>query len=231
MNTENDVMKYLTPIAVVLAGGIIALAVFYSHSGASTAATAQPAAPAVNIKDVSTANEPFIGNANAPVTIAEWSDYQCPYCKQFEEQTLPQIITDYVHAGKVKIVFKAYPFLGNDSITADLYARSVWHLYPSQFFAWRTAMFTAQDEEGDKGFGNAVSIDKLDATVAGLDAGKISADVKANTVAYQTEVDADKAEAAKLGIQGTPAFVIGTTLLPGAYPYANFKPLIDAQLK
>jgi len=233
---EAGPMKYLTPIAVVLAGGLIALAVFYNHGTTTTPQAptppgGQPAAAAVNIKDVNTANEPFIGQANAPVTIAEWSDYQCPYCKQFEQQTLPQIISDYVNAGKVKVVFKSFAFLGNDSISAELYARSVWKLYPSQYFAWRTAMYNAQDQEGDQGFGNAASIDKLDATVPGLDAAKIKSDVAANTAAYQAAADADKAEAAKLGIQGTPAFVIGTTLLPGAYPYSNFKPLIDAQLK
>ncbi|MEJ0054069.1 MAG: thioredoxin domain-containing protein [bacterium] len=232
MHTEdNDFLKYLTPIAVVLAGGLIALAVFYNGTGAGTTTNGQPQAAAVNIKDVNIENEPFIGDANAPVTIAEWSDYQCPYCKQFEEQTLLQIIKDYVDAGKVKVVFKAYPFLGADSDTADMYARSVWHLYPAQYFAWRNAMFAAQDAEDDQGFGDAASIDKMNATVAGLDAAKIAADVKANAPAYQAEIDANKAEAAKLGISGTPAFIIGKTLLPGAYPYANFRPLIDAELK
>jgi len=236
MNQENNgaIMKYLTPISVLLAGGLIALAL-YSHSNGTSAPT--PSAPAqggtvaVNIKDVNTTGEAFIGDANAPVVIAYWSDYQCPYCKQFETQTLPQIISDYVNAGKVKVVFKDFAFLGNDSTTGALYARSVWHLYPAQFFAWRTAMFKAQDQEGDTGFGNATSIDQLDATVAGIDGAKIAADVKANTATYQAEIDADKAEAGKMGIQGTPAFIIGTTLLPGAYPYSNFQALIDAQAK
>jgi protein-disulfide isomerase len=233
MNENNEVMKYLTPISVLLAGGLIALALYSQHSGVGTpsAPAAPGAAAAVNIKNVSMTNEPFIGNANAPVTVVEWSDYQCPYCKQFEQSTLPQIITDYVNAGKVKVVFKDFAFLGQDSVTAGVYDRSVWKLYPAQYFAWRTAMFAAQDAEGDAGFGDAPSIDKLNATVAGLDAAKITADVAANGAAYQAQIDADKAEAGKFGIQGTPAFIIGTTMLPGAYPYANFKTLIDAQLK
>jgi protein-disulfide isomerase len=92
-----------------------------------------------------------------------------------------------------------FAFLGNDSVAAALYNRAVWKLYPAQYFAWRTAMYTAQDEEGDKGFGNAASIDKLDATIAGLDADKIAADVKANTTLYQAAIDRDKAEATKVG--------------------------------
>jgi protein-disulfide isomerase len=136
-----------------------------------------------------------------------------------------------VDAGKVKVVFLDFTFLGNDSIAAALYSRSVWKLYPNKYFEWRTAMFDAQDEEGDQGFGDPASIDKLNATIAGIDAAKVAADVKANASAYQAAVDADRAEAQKAGVNATPSFIIGTTLIQGAYPYANFKEAIDATLK
>lgn len=228
---ENN--KYFLPGAVVVAGLFIAGAVMWSgsHPTAGTGTTGGAPAPSVNIKDVKTDGDPFIGQANAPVTIAFWSDFQCPFCKQFELNTLPQMVKDYVDTGKVKIVFMDFTFLGNDSVTAALYSRSVWKLYPNQYFAWRTAMYTAQDEEGDKGFGNAASIDKLDATIPGLDAAKITADVKANTAAYQAAADADKAEAQKAGVNATPSFVIGTQLIQGAYPYPTFQSAIDPLVK
>ncbi|OYV27321.1 MAG: hypothetical protein B7W98_02020 [Parcubacteria group bacterium 20-58-5] len=138
---------------------------------------------------------------------------------------------DYVDTGKVKIVFMDFPFLGNDSITGGEYSRSVWKLYPDQYFAWRTAMYKAQDQEGDQGFGNAASIDALDATIPGIDAAKVAADVKANKATYDAEMDADKAEAGKVGVNATPSFVIGTQMIAGAYPYANFQAAIDAALK
>jgi predicted DsbA family dithiol-disulfide isomerase len=89
-------------------------------------------------------------------------------------------------------------------------------------------MYNAQDAEGDVGFGNAASIDKLDATITGLDAAKIAADVKANTATYQAAVDSDKAEADKAGVTATPSFVIGKELIAGAYPYAKFQETLDA---
>ena len=92
-----------------------------------TGSTGSPqAAQKVDIKNVKIDGDPFIGQANAPVTIALWGDYQCPFCKRFEVETLPQIIKNYVDAGKVKVVFMDFTFLGNDSITAALYSRSIW---------------------------------------------------------------------------------------------------------
>ena len=218
--------KYFLPGAVVVAGLFIAGAVVWSGSHPSTAPAptgGTPAAPSVDIKNVQFGNDPVFGNANAPVTIAFWSDYQCPFCTSFEQNTLPQIMKDYVSTGKAKIVFMDFAFLGNDSITGGEYGRSVWKLYQNKYMTWREAMTNAQDQEGDQGFGNASSIDKLDATIAGLDAAKIAADVKANADTYKAMMDADHAEAGKAGVNATPAFVIGKQLILGAYPYATFQ--------
>jgi protein-disulfide isomerase len=227
---ENN--KYLVPAAVVLAGLFIGGAVLWNGSHPPTPGTGTTGtAPKVNIKDVTTAGEPFLGQANAPVAIAFWSDFQCPYCKQFETATLPQIIQTYVNAGKVKVIFKDFSFLGSDSDVAAEYGRSIWKLYPSQYFAWRTAMFAAQDAEGDQGFGDAASIDKLNASIAGLNAAQIRADVSANKAAYDAASAADKAEATKFGINATPSFVVGTQIIAGAYPYATFQAAIDPLIK
>jgi protein-disulfide isomerase len=223
MDFNQTSTKIILIVVVVFTGLLITGAVFWG---------AQPAAaPTVDVKNMKIDGDPFIGNANAPITIVEWSDYQCPACKSFELDTLPQVITEYVDTGKVKIVFMDFTFLGQDSITAALYSRSVWKLYPSQYFAWRTAMYTAQDQEGDQGFGDAASIDKLNATIPGIDAAKVAADVKANTVAYQALMDTDKTEGKTAGINSTPSFVIGTQLVAGAYPFATFKAAIDPLLK
>ncbi|MFA5998045.1 MAG: thioredoxin domain-containing protein [Candidatus Paceibacterota bacterium] len=229
METNDTNSKFL-PVAVVVAGLLIAGAVMWNGSRPA-GPTGPGAAPAVNIKDIKTDGDPFIGSADAPLTIAFWSDFQCPFCKNFELGTLPQIIENYVDTGKVKLVMMDFTFLGNDSVDAAVYSRSVWKLYPDQYFAWRTAMYVAQDEEGDQGFGDAASIDKLNATIAGIDAAKVVADVKANESAYKAAADADRAEAQKAGVNATPSFVIGTQVIQGAYPYANFQAAIDAALK
>ncbi|MFZ2167385.1 MAG: thioredoxin domain-containing protein [Minisyncoccia bacterium] len=232
METNDTMSKYFLPAAVVVAGLFIAGAVIWNgqRPAAAPADNGAPAAAKVDIKNVKTDGHPFIGQENAPVTIAFWSDFQCPFCKRFETETLPQIITNYVNTGKVKVVFMDFAFLSEDSTTGALYSRSVWKLYPNSYLAWHEAMTAAQDEEHG-GFGNAASIDKLNATISGLDAGKIAADVKANSAAYKAMIDADKVEAQKAGINATPGFVIGKQSILGAYPYANFQAAIDEALK
>jgi protein-disulfide isomerase len=61
---------------------------------------------------------PIIGNPNAPITVLEWGDYQCTFCFRFHESSLNIILTEYVDAGKVKLVFKDFPLNGPDSILA-----------------------------------------------------------------------------------------------------------------
>lgn len=222
METTNN--KFL-PVAVILGALLIAGAVLWNGSDTSTPGTGN--APKVNVKNVKTAGAPFIGNENAPLTIAFWSDFQCPFCKKFELDTLPQIISAYVDTGKAKLVFLDFAFLGNDSIDAAMYSRAVWNLYPEQYFVWRTAMYEAQDEEGDKGFGDAESIDALNATISGIDAQALAADVKKNGASYKSAAAADRAEAQKAGVNATPSLIIGKELVQGAYPFDYFKGIID----
>lgn len=240
-----DTNKYLVPVAVVLAGLFIGGAVIWngSHPSANPGTGTQPGQQpqaAVDVTKVKVDGEPYLGQLNAPVTLAFWSDYQCPYCKAFETGGIPQITTpaafpdiikNYVDTGKVRIIFKDFAFLGNDSLAAAEYGRAIWKLYPAQYFDWRTAMYKAQDQEGDQGFGNAASIDKLNATISGFDAAKIAADVKTNKAAYDSMIDADKAEAQAMGINATPSFITGKQLIAGAYPYAEFQAAFDKQLK
>lgn len=229
--------KYLTPLAIFVAAIIIALALIYGHiGGVATGGTGAPTAPAVavNIKDVKTDGDPFIGPANAPTTVALFYDYQCPFCKQFEQGVTPQLITNYVSTGKTKIVFKDFQFLGADSTTAALFARAVWATYPDQFYPWFMAMFNAQDQEGDTGFGNLATIETLTKTIPGIDVTKVEANMNANKAAYQKAVDADRAEGAALGINGTPSIIVGTKLFTGlstAAYYSGISAELNSELK
>lgn len=233
-----------TPVSIIIAGILIALAIVYtkfapaSPSGTNTANNTDTPKSQVDIKNVSIKDSPFIGNANAPVVIALWSDFQCPFCKQFEVTTMKEIDEKYVKTGKVKIVFKDFQFLGkysktpgrDDSTTAGLYARAIWELYPEQYFPWREALFNKQDDENG-GFGDEASVQELTKTIAGIDAVKVTAQVKSKKIAYQKMLDDDKAEAAKFGINGTPGFILGTQTIAGAVPYEQFQTAIEALLK
>ena len=117
-SATRDWSNLYTPIAIVIAGIFVAggLMIGLSHGSgnAAPAGNQAAAAPSVNIKDVKTDGEPYIGSANAPVVMAFWSDFQCPYCKAFEVGGIPQITTpaafpdivkNYVSTGKLKVVW------------------------------------------------------------------------------------------------------------------------------
>jgi len=226
-NTEN---KFFLPAAVVIAGLLIAGAVMWN--GERPAGTAGTGAEAkVDIKNIKMDDAPFIGSKDAPVTMAVWSDFRCSYCKKFDLTTLPQIVTEYVDAGKVKIVFMDFAFLGPNSTTAALYGHSIWKLYPATYATWRSVVFGAQNEAGDPSFGDASSMNKILASLPGVDVATVVADIKTNENSYKDAMDAQRAEGQKIGINATPSFVIGTQVIQGAYPYENFKTAIDEALK
>ena len=142
----DTLQKFSVPLSIIIAGAFIAGALYYGGSGGD--AKGQVAAPtvAVDIKDMKiNASDPVIGDKNAPVTLAYWFDYQCPFCKAVDvggipqipiEPAMPTLIKEYVETGKLKIVFKDYAFLGPDSTTAALYMHAVWDLYPDKFYDW-----------------------------------------------------------------------------------------------
>jgi protein-disulfide isomerase len=231
--------KLLTPISVLIGALIIAAAIFFglTHYGLPQTAAAtngQGAAPAiaVNIKKVKTADEPYVGNANAPVTMALFFDYQCPFCKLLDTTVTPQLYTNYVQTGKLKIVFKDYQFLGPDSLTGAEFARAVWQAYPNQFYAWYQAVFAAQGEESQVAEpGYLPGLEKITATVPGIDVNTVVGLMNQNKAAYDAKINADRAEGVADGVQGTPSIIVGTTLLDGVSSYQQIASLIDAQLK
>jgi protein-disulfide isomerase len=233
MNSEKFA-QLSTPLSVLIAGIFIAGAVLWngSHPAAPTTTTRQqPLAQTADINKVKTAGESFIGNPNAPITIAYWFDYQCPFCKQNEETAMVQIVSDYVNTGKVKVVFKDFQFLGLDSQTLGQTARAVWDVAPDKFYKWHKAVY---DNAGTENTGWATP-DKIRSITVGVlgatDTDKVLVLVKTSGAAYQKEMDADKAEGNGFGINATPSFIIGKQLVVGAVPYDQLKTAIETALK
>lgn len=222
-----------TPIAIVIAGAFVALAMLYGGTGTGTGATNtgtnNGTAPVVDSSKVSTKDDPFIGNPNAPLTIIYFFDYQCPFCKQVETTALPDVLKNYVATGKVKLVYKDFQFLGDDSYNAALAARAVWELAPEKFEVWHDAVFAKQDAENG-GWGSQADILAVTKSV-GIDSDKVNQLVTKNATVYRQEIDADRAEGQNLGVTGTPGFIIGKQVLAGAQPYAAFESAIEAALK
>ncbi len=175
------------------------------------------------------AESPFIGNRNAPVTIAYWYDYQCPFCRKDEETCLPQIVKDYVNTGKVKVEFKDFAFLGQDSRTLGQFSRAVWAVSPAKFYQWHKAIYDNQGKENhwathDKIMSITTSV------LAASDANKVDQLVSANGATYQRAMDAENAERHAADIGSTPTMIIGTHKLTGSQPYVAIKQLIDLAL-
>lgn len=101
--------------------------------------------------NIDTSSFPVLGNANAPVTIVEFGDFQCPYCDLWYKQTLPQIISNYINTGKAKMIFQNYAILGPDSTTAA--KASYCANQQGQFWKYYNFMYEHQGQE-DSGWAN-----------------------------------------------------------------------------
>jgi len=233
-NSHNNSTR-LNAGSIILAGVLIAGAIIWSNGHpAKQPAPSSPNIPqtaqAVDISKVKTTGNSFIGKPDAPVTIAYWFDYQCPFCRRNEETAMPEIIKNYVDTGKVKIVFKDFQFLGADSQTLGKTSRAVWEVAPSQFYAWHKAIFDNQGTE-NTGWATAKKIKSITLSVLGATkTNKVLALAKANSAKYQKEMDADKAEGSGFGVTGTPSFIIGKKLIVGAVPYSQLQSAIETAL-
>lgn len=236
---KRDWTPFYVPGSIIIAGLIVAGALFVALSPQSAAQQGgAPQAANVNVEDVNIDGAPFIGEADAPVVMAFWSDYQCPFCKAVEvgheqiptKPALPELVEKYVKTGKLKIVFLDFAFLGDDSTSAAEYGRAIWKLYPAQYFEWRTAMYEAQDEEHG-GFGNPATIDALiKKQFPSMSTAQIKADIATNKDAYDAALAADRAEGSKFGVNGTPGTIIGTQLISGAQQPEVFLAAVEAEL-
>jgi len=177
----------------------------------------------VNIENVKTAGQPYIGNPNAPVTMAVWFDYQCPFCKSFELETIAQLEEEYVATGKLRIVYKDFQFQGPDSTNTALFGRAMWEAYPEHFHTWNKAVAGISDE-------SLTNVKALAAAIPGVDADRVEQLMNDKKAEYQAAIDADYAEGVSMGIQGTPASIIGTEFINGAQPYAIVSQIVEAEL-
>lgn len=220
--------RYGTPLAVLAVGVLIAFVLAFSGDRSPNAGTGEPVA--VDIQDVKTETGPYIGDKNAPVTMAVWHDYQCPFCHQYTMNALTELNGSYVAEGKLRILIKDFQFLGPDSDTMAVYSRAVWEAYPDRWFEWFTEL--AKRQEGDAegaGFGDSASVTAMTGEL-GLDTDRIARLIEQKRSEYEAAIAADRAEGQSFGINSTPTTIIGTTIMPGAQSAAAVRGLIDEQL-
>lgn len=163
-----------------------------------------------------------LGDPNAPIIIIEFSDFQCPYCGKFFEQTEPALIREYVETGKVQFVYKHFAFLGNASILAAQASECA--ADQGAFWPYHDRLFDAQSGEN----GGAFSQDNLIVVARdlGLDMARFERCLKnGETLA---RVEADRQEAARAGLHGTPTFLVNGRPLYGAQPIEAFREVLGS---
>jgi len=199
--------------AVATAGALIAV---QARAGGGTASIPPR---------VATGDGRVLGDANAPVTVVEYADFQCPICKRAETSIVSQIERDYVQQGKVKIEFRMFPFLGQESFDGAQAAEAARD--QGKFWEYHDALFNAQGAENSGAF----SYDRLVALAqqVGLDVPAFEAALSGNVYLAAVQQEADAARAA--GITSTPTFFVGTQKIVGAQPYAQFQAAIHAALR
>ena len=169
--------------------------------------------------EVSIDDDAVKGDENAPVTIIEFSDYECPFCKRFFEQTYPQIV-DYIEAGKVKYVFRDFP-LGFHANAKPAAIAAECAGEQGKYYEMHDLLFQNQDSLNTENY-------KKWAGELGLDQAQF--DECVDTEKYADEVDQDLSDGQSYGVSGTPAFFINGVLISGAQPFEVFKQAIEAEL-
>ena len=215
----------LGSILFLILGFAAGLAVGYFNWG-STAPNANAetlakggtvAAPAAKRIDVPVGSAPVWGPAIAPVTIIEFSDYECPYCQKWTREIWPQIQQAYPN--QIRLVYKDFPLQGHPNASpAALAARCAndqgkYWLFHDRLFA-----------------GKALSATFFESIATDLGLNLTSWKSCLNSNKYKTEIETDYNFGAQLGITGTPTFFINGLAMVGAQPFSAFKTVIDQEL-
>ena len=193
--------------------------------------TGQPSTP--QIFKVSIDDDPVKGNPDAPVTVVEYSDFQCPFCSIFFQQTLPMIEENYIDTGKIKFVYKDLPL---DSLHPNARAASIAAECADEqgkFWEYHNALFEKQLQWSNLASSELQNTFTEFATGMGLQAASFESCMQSPNIA--DEVNKDALEAASYGATGTPTFFIGNEndgfiKITGAQPFVVFQNVIDSQL-
>ena len=181
--------------------------------------------------EVSIDDDPVLGEEDAEVTIIEFSDYQCPFCRKFWQDTFTQLKKDYIDTGKVKFVYRDYPLgfhpMAVPAAEAANCAREKGG--DEAYYEMHDKMFEEQNILDGGTVQSTVQFTKDDLKQWAKDIG-YNIDSCLDSGKYAQEVQNDFADGGSAGVQGTPAFFINGRLLSGAQPYAAFKQAIDAEL-
>ncbi len=166
------------------------------------------------------------GNADALVTLVEFTDYQCPFCKRHFDETASQLMSEYVDSNKVFYIVRDLPLSFHENAHGAAQAarcagdQNAYMKYHDKLFEEQAVWSSASDTtESFTGYAGDLGLNTSEFSSC-LTEGK-----------YKAQVDADLALAQKVGANGTPSFFINGKKLVGAQPFSSFKTMIEAALE
>ncbi|MES3033180.1 MAG: thioredoxin domain-containing protein [Gemmatimonadota bacterium] len=165
------------------------------------------------------------GDSAAKVIVLEVSDFQCPYCKAFHDQTYPAVKAQYVDNGKARIAYVNLPLRSHQNAWPAAEA-AMCASVQGRFWPMHDSLFLAQERwagitKPDTMFARFARTLRIDASAY---------DACMSSHATRPLIASDAERSSNAGISGTPAFIIGDSLISGAYPFPDFKRVIDANL-
>ena len=200
-------------------------AVTLAEQGRLSEAYAPPEPEPTGPRDVPIGEAYSIGEENAPITIVEYTDYQCPFCGRHFAQTFPQIVERFVDTGVVRYVFKDFPIatIHPQAVKAAEAARCAGD--QGQYLEMHDILFERQS-----GWGGGDPSDKFISYAGelGLDATLFEECLSSGR--HEEAVKADLNEGIQLGVTGTPAFFINGNPISGAQPFSLFEEAVSTLL-
>lgn len=241
---ENEQSNRYIPLAIVAAGIIIAGAIYVSNTGtkSSTGSAAITGPSGTNdlapptslppqgstVAEVSADDDAFLGKESAPVIVIEFSDFQCPFCRRFWSDTLPQLKSTYIDTGKVKFVYRDFPLQFHQGAEPAAEGAECAE-DQGKFWEMHDAIFEGQNAQGQGTIQFTKDDVKKWAAGAGLDMQKFNECLDSEK--YKAEVAKDYADGTKAGVSGTPTLFINGRSVVGAQPLTSFSTIIDEELK
>ena len=242
---KSDLWKYSTflLIAVVVIGGFFVFTGnnFPTATGNSNGNVVQQQPDTQpSIVKASTDDDPVLGDENAPITVIEFSDYQCPFCRKFWTETFPQVKSEYIDTGKVKFVYRDFPLtsIHPAAVPAAEAANCVREKGGDEaYFKMHDKIFQEGNilDGGDPITGPVKGTAQFGAVELKKWAQEIGYDISSclDSGKYKNEIAKDINDATVAGGQGTPFFVVMKSgdkegiLLSGAYPFSTFQQILD----
>lgn len=202
-------------ISVVVAVGVVVGGALFAGStlGSENSDPTESAA---------TIDHPSLGDADAPVTMIEYADFQCPFCGKFARETEPELIKRFVDTGVLRIEWRDFPYLGDESMRAALAARAAQE--QDMFWEFHDAAYAAQGSPNSGTFTD----EKLLELARGLGLDMAAFEEAFLSEKYKDAVEKAFREGQDAGVTGTPTFVINGRVIVGAQPLEAFVQAIEA---